>query len=68
MRQLSRALILAVVGFTLTPALALSAWQESGWIGTCAGIGCTGRRAICAIYTYTASGGNVVKNYCYLDP
>lgn len=68
MRHLARVLVVAMLGVTLTPALAHSLWQQSGWISTCAGIGCTGRKAICATYSYITSGGNEVKNYCYLDP
>ena len=67
MRYLARALLLTLLGAALTPAVGHSVWQESGWIGTCAGIGCTGRRSLCATYGYTASNGSVVTNYCYLD-
>lgn len=67
MRHLAGVLIFALLAFTVTPVLAYPAWQESGWISTCAGIGCTGRRAICATYSYTSSNGGQVKNYCYLD-
>ncbi len=68
MRNLTRALLLTLAAATLTPAVGLSLWQESGWIGTCAAIGCTGRKSICATYGYTASNGSVVTNYCYFDP
>lgn len=67
MRYLTRRLFL-LVPLTLTPLVAALRWQESGWIGTCAGIGCTGQRALCAIYSYTTSSGSRVTNYCYLDP
>ncbi len=62
--------------FRFTAALALTAvapfvvrpsWKESGWISTCAGIGCTGWRAICATYSYTGSQGETVTVYCYRD-
>lgn len=42
-------------------------WKESGFIGTCAGIGCMGRRNGCSIYTIPAPDGVKHTYYCYLD-
>lgn len=67
MPHLTRRLLL-LVPLTLTPVFATLRWQESGWIGTCAGIGCTGLMALCATHSYTTSSGSRVTNYCYLDP
>jgi hypothetical protein len=36
--------------------------QESGWISTCAGVGCWGRRSACFIYQTPTS-----SRWCYWD-
>ncbi len=67
MRFASRRLLLASLSLLVSP-VGQTRWQESGWIGTCPGIGCAGNRVICATYTVTLSDGTLRKNYCYFDP
>jgi hypothetical protein len=66
MIHLSRVARAAVVTLAI-PVLSQMRWQESGWIGTCAGVGCMGMRSGCATYTHLNSEGARVTEYCYLD-
>lgn len=68
MLRLNRVVLIATSLMIAGSALAQTTWKESGWISTCAGIGCTGQRAICATYTHSNSEGAKVTEYCYLDP
>ncbi|HWA56795.1 MAG TPA: hypothetical protein VG692_06040 [Gemmatimonadales bacterium] len=68
-------LLLVLLPLTLLPpAVApvrlpvLAYWKESGWIGTCPGMGCMGNRALCSIYSMPNPEGQLVKHYCYLNP
>ncbi len=54
-------LLLSTVALTLLGPAVTTAWQqESGWISTCAGVGCHGMRSVC--YEYRI---NKVSRYCY---
>jgi hypothetical protein len=64
-----RTLLLASVLTFLLPFIpsVRPQWKESGWISTCAGAGCMGRRSACLIYYYNDSQGDRVNNWCYWD-
>jgi len=42
-------------------------WKEEGWISTCAGVGCLGRRFDCFIYSNRDPGGRLNTYYCYMS-
>ncbi len=58
---------LATATTTVTPIMTRAFWKESGWISTCAGIGCTGYRSACSVYRVTSPDGAKLTNYCYMD-
>jgi hypothetical protein len=41
-------------------------WKEDGWISTCAGVGCLGRRSDCFMYSNRGPSGQRHTYYCYL--
>jgi hypothetical protein len=41
-------------------------WKEEGWISTCAGVGCLGRRFDCFIYSTRDQQGRHKMYYCYM--
>jgi hypothetical protein len=68
MLRLYRLTAVAAAFTAVAPVVIRPMWKESGWISTCAGIGCTGMRALCTIYSVTSPDGSTFTNYCYLDP
>lgn len=66
-----RALILTTLLLLGVPAARLprvSPFQkQSGWISTCDGIGCHGRRTECATYNTRNGDGSVTSHFCYED-
>lgn len=55
-----RTLLLALSIIVAGPAITALWHKESGWISTCAAVGCHGMRSVC--YEYRLSG---VSRYCY---
>jgi hypothetical protein len=62
MLRILAVILLAMVSFPVKPY-----WKESGYISSCAGRGCLGRKSECAIYSFPASEGGRNTFYCYLD-
>ena len=54
-----------MVGSALTQVQ--SHWKESGYISSCAGRGCLGRRTECAVYSFPTPDGGRNTFYCYQD-
>lgn len=54
--------LLFVLLLSSSPGDIHTEWKESGWISTCAGVGCTGWDLPC--FSYTIGG---TTRYCYLD-
>jgi hypothetical protein len=63
--MLVTAMLLAVPGVRI-PRLR-PFWKESGWISTCAGVGCMGRKTECFTYSIHNSDGGSEPYYCYGD-
>jgi hypothetical protein len=56
-----------LISFVLSSLPVRPYWKESGFIGTCAGIGCLGRRNECAIYSISGPDGVRRTYHCYMD-